>query len=245
MKYLEDNRIIPPSQYGFRKGKGTQLAIASIYETICLSQRSKFQANVVCRDVSKAIDKIWHNGLKFKILNLSLPDIMEKVLCSFLTDRTARNKWEGLIGPRFLIHSGVPQGSILYPSLYIFYMADIPPPGPSCEDYGFADDITQIIIYPHKSRRMLAIRTKREIERLKSYEKNWKIRTNKGIFAIISVSKSKPCEVLIDNNIVPFKKSAKILGLTISRTGINTHLKQRLGMAKRKKAKLKRFAALH
>ena len=69
-EYLEDNNSFNENQYGFRRGLGTELALAKIYELIALNQRKRSQCTLVCRDVSKAFDKVWHAGLKFKILNL-------------------------------------------------------------------------------------------------------------------------------------------------------------------------------
>ena len=63
-----------------------------MYEKIALNQKMRKQCNVICRDVSKAFDKVWHLGLKFKILQLQLPDIIEKILYNFLDNRTAQIK---------------------------------------------------------------------------------------------------------------------------------------------------------
>ena len=49
-----------------------------------------FCFNLVLRDVSKAFDRVWHLGLKYKILHLGLPVPVEHLLCDFLEDRTAR-----------------------------------------------------------------------------------------------------------------------------------------------------------
>ena len=68
MRYLEENNILHPDQYGFRKNKGTETALLRIYEQIAINQRYKYNCNIVCRDVSKAFDKVWHNGLCYKIL---------------------------------------------------------------------------------------------------------------------------------------------------------------------------------
>ena len=92
-----------------------------------MNQRQRFQCYVVCRDFTKAFDKVWHRGLKFKILLLQLPDIVEKILCSFLDDRTAQVKMEGQLSDKFELKSGVPQGSILSSTLYIFYTSDLRP----------------------------------------------------------------------------------------------------------------------
>ena len=128
-EYLEDSNLFNENQYGFRRGLGTELALAKIYELIALNQRERSQCTLVCRDVSKAFDKVWHAGLKFKILGLQLPDIMEKMLCSFLGDRTAQIKLRNKLSEKFMLGSGVPQGSILSPTIYIFYTSDMSAPG--------------------------------------------------------------------------------------------------------------------
>ena len=87
--YLENNKM-NVNQYGFRKKRGTELAILKLYELIALNQRNGGQCNIVCGDVAKAFDKVWHRGLKYKILQLQLSDIVEKILYSFLDDRTAQ-----------------------------------------------------------------------------------------------------------------------------------------------------------
>ena len=56
-----------------------------------------------------------------------LPLIIKKIICSFTSERTAQIKINDTIGPKFQLKSGVPQGSILSPSLYIFYTHDLPP----------------------------------------------------------------------------------------------------------------------
>ena len=76
--FLNDNNIIKDRQHGFRPLKGTSTALTIIHETIANSLANKNQVYVVLRDVSKAFDKVWLNGLKYKISRLQLPSIIEK-----------------------------------------------------------------------------------------------------------------------------------------------------------------------
>ena len=243
-KYLEENNILHEHQYGFRKNRGTEIALATIYETIALSQREKWQCNVVCRDVSKAFDRVWTKGLQYKIMQLTLPDIIEKTLTNFLTGRSAKIKTDGIVGPSFPIECGVPQGAILSPTMYILYTADTPRPTDGSLDVMFADDITQVIICQNKSKQLMATKTEKAIERINKYEKIWKIKTNQQKFKLLSISKEKPNDVRVDGTIIPFSREITTLGLTIKRCGINRHIDQRMAIARGTKTKLKRFRKL-
>ncbi len=83
--YITDNEIIHERQHSFRPNKGTTIAITTTYETIANALAEKHQAVVVLRDVAKAFDKVWHNGLKYKLLHLGLSPVLEKYSAIFWT----------------------------------------------------------------------------------------------------------------------------------------------------------------
>ena len=244
-RLYEENNLYNSHQYGFRKGRGTDMALTKIYEKIAINQKYYDHCNVVCRDISKAFDKVWLNGLKYKLVNTNeIPDILKKILCSYVTDRTAQIKINNVIGPKFELKSGVPQGGILSPNLFIIYTKDLPPPGPNATDIIFADDVTQIIENFRSNRIQLARDTEAEIERINKYERKWKISTNINKFSILSVSKSKPEVISVEGRRINFKNEIKILGLTLKRTGIIKHISDRITMAKNQTKKISRFSKL-
>ena len=244
MIFQEQNNNFNIEQYGFRRRKGTDIAIAKIYETIAINQHEKAQCNIVARDVQKAFDKVWLEGLQFKITLLELPEILEKIIISFTQNRSARIKHGELISNKIDLKSGVPQGSVLSPSLYITYTADMPPPGPGGLNVCFADDVTQVIEYMHASKQMLAIRTTREINKINNYENLWKIQTSADKFKLLSISASKPEDIIINNRQINFSENVNILGFKLSRTGFNPHIIERLNKARNELQKLKRFQNL-
>ena len=119
-----------------------------------------------------------------------MPSIITKLCCNYITNRFAQIRVGGVRGPKFPVKSGVPQGGILSPTLFIFYTHDMPPPGPNAMDICFADDVTQIIENKRNDRTQLARDTETEIKRINDYERRWKITTNMTKFTILTISSS-------------------------------------------------------
>ena len=247
MHYCKTNDIPSQHLFGFCKRKGTDTAIAIAYEKITINQKNKNHCNVICRDVAKAFDSVWIEGLQYKIINQEeLQDLLKRIICSFTNRRTAQIRMNATIGPIFQLQSVVPQGSILSPSLFIIFTHDLPLPHSDLStDVIFADDVTQVVEYRGNDREELAIQTEREIVRVNKYEKLWKIKTNAAKFKMISVSKTQPYPVSIDDNNMQFTNDVNLLGLTLSRTGFTKHMRNKINLAKQPMLKLKRFNKLN
>ena len=242
VEFFETNNLMNNNQYGFTKNRGTQNAVTVLYETIAMAQAKNYGCNVVSRDVAKAFDKVWHNGLKYKILLTEMDDLTKRMLCSYLDGRRAQIRVGKVTGEEFPILSGVPQGGVLAPILFNFYTRDTPAPGIGCTQILFADDHTQIITYPGpRGKAMLARKTANEITRVNNYERLWKIATSQEKFQLLSVSATKPKDVKVDNNIIPYKPHIKILGVTIGKRGTKEHALNCAKKAKSTATRLRRF----
>lgn len=73
-------------------------------------------------------------------------------------------------------------------------------------------------------------------------ENKWKIKTNKNKFQLLSISATKPREVVVDDERIPFKSKVTVLGMEFGTRGVSTHTKRRLATAKFQYTKLERFA---
>ncbi len=242
--FIQSQDILPSSQHGFREKRGTGTALAITTELIAQAAARRDQCFLVLRDVSKAFDKVWHQGLQFKILGLGLPNHLERILCDYLADRKARIRVGDTLGPEIELQSGVPQGGILSPTLYTIYTRDLPPPAIDCHDILYADDISQIITYRGKSKLLMADRVGREIERVNKFEKKWKIRTNMTKFTLIPLAAKKTKDVIADGELLEFAGRGKILGMSINTQGYNKHVSDTVNKGKRALSELYKFKNL-
>ena len=242
--YTEDNEIQDPCQYGYRERRGTTRALAITWEQIATAVAKKGNATLVLRDLEKAFDRVWHRGLKFRLLEIRTPDLLCRTVCNFLDGRSACIRIGSYIGPPFPLTTGVPQGSVLSPTLFITYTSDTPPPTQEENHTAFADDHSQLTTYPSKRRAIIASRTIRALKRRKTYEKKKKITNNEGKMRIITARRRKPSRFVVDGVRLQTQQSGKLLGCRLKWSGAKSQVTHNARKARLQLSKLRRFHAL-
>ena len=126
-------------QFGFRKGHSTTAQLARVVTDIINGFNQKFVTEALLLDISKAFDKVWHAGLLSKLIKHDIPSTYIRWIHSYLIDRTEFVSANGSHSVKRAIQTGVPQGSVLGPILFLFILNDIPR-DPRCSIALFADD---------------------------------------------------------------------------------------------------------
>ena len=128
-RYLDDNDLLSNKQFGFRSHRSTQDALNIMTNYINNNNDRRLKTVLVTKDVERAFDTVWHAGLKYKLCTkFNFPPLIKKLLCSFLDNRILRIKFLHKVSGNITMHAGVPQGSILSPTLYTLYTNDLPDP---------------------------------------------------------------------------------------------------------------------
>lgn len=132
--------LISPSQHGFTSSKSTVTNLLVFEEYILAAMTSGRQVDVAFVDFAKAFDKVDHSILIAKLKAYGIHGTLLSWLSDYLLDRSLRVKLPGSFSREFRQISGVPQGSLLGPHLFIAFINDISSIL-STESLLFADDV--------------------------------------------------------------------------------------------------------
>ena len=146
--YLKKHELLYSSQYGFRKGHSTQHVILDIVHDIQTNMNQRLLSCGVFIDLKKAFDTIDHDILLDKLNHYGFRGLINDWF-SYLKNRTQKTQVGHHISDKAVVRGGVPQGSILGPSLFLLYVSDIHRCLNKFRFYLFADDTN--ILYADKN----------------------------------------------------------------------------------------------
>lgn len=172
---LEQNNTIIQEQFGFVKNKSTTLQLARIVDEAMKKSNIKYSTAMILLDIEKAYDTIWRKGLIYKMQRQNIPIHLIKIIDSFLKQRTIQVKIKDKISAKLNTEEGLPQGSVIAPTLFNIYINDIPK-NQNTKLAMFADDtaIFATSVREEQAKNYL----QRHINQLQLYFEKWKLKIN-------------------------------------------------------------------
>lgn len=207
--------VLPNHQFGFREKHGTIEQVHRIIDTISRCLENKLCCSAVFLDISQAFDKVWHDGLLFKIKK-HLPHCLFRILKSYLDKRCYQVKYSDDLSEVHEIKSGVPQGSILGPVLYQIFAADIP-----TTDYTttatYADDTA--LLSAHSNPETASSQLQNHLTEVETWLKRWRIKANesKSVHVTFTLRRETCPPVKLNCKVIPQDNNAKYLGMHLDR----------------------------
>ena len=137
--YFIENNLISENQSGFKPGDSCINQLLAITHEIFSSFDDNYEVRGVFLDISKAFDKVWHEGIIRKLKRNRISGNLLSLLTDFLRNRKQGVILNGQSSSWPNINAGVPQGSILGPLLFLIYINDLSD-NLQCNPKLFADD---------------------------------------------------------------------------------------------------------
>ena len=169
--FYQMSRILHDAQHGFRKHRSTETQLIQLIDNLAHNIDNRIQTDAILLDFQKAFDKVPHQRLLYKLAYYGISPQAHNWVQSFLTNRTQQVLLEGNMSSPINVTSGVPQGSVLGPLLFLIYINDLP-------DYiqnnstvkMFADDT---IIYHPITNQQDTNALQEDLDALQRWESDW------------------------------------------------------------------------
>lgn len=215
MCHGNDNNILYPLQHGFRARRSCELQLLGFVSDLMKNMEDNKQTDIIVTDFSKAFDKVGHKRLLRKLEYYGIRGRNIRWISSFLTNRRQQVVLEGSTSSDVEVESGVPQGSVLGPCLFLFYVNDLPENMSSTVRL-FADDtIMYMTIQSPDDAKSL----QQDLDELCTWSSKWLMELNARKCHSISVTRKKTRSLhqyTLNGTALDSVTSAKYLGITIT-----------------------------
>ena len=227
IKHLESNNLLSDHQYGFRKARSTGDLLSYLTHVWSSSVRNFGESFIVALDISKAFDRVWHKALLAKLPAYGFTPSFCKLTSNFLSNRFISVVVDGTTSASFPVSSGVPQDSVLSPTLLLFINDLLH--ATASDVHSFADDSNLHKSSSFQCQPSSNARSQSRLAMSSTINSNlqsiseWgtrnlvKFNTSKTQLLTISVSNTPSnYPIIFENSEIPPFNSINILGLQIS-----------------------------
>ncbi len=176
-------------QHGFLRGRSTNTQLLVVYHQILECIASGQEVDAIYLDFSKAFDKVQHNLLLLKLKSYGISDPTLSWFGSYLSERQQRVVINGHSSDWLPVTSGVPQGSILGPLLFLIYINDLPT---------YLENNSSIALYADDSKLFRPIylpndsfSLQKDLDSLSHWGENWAMAFNVSKCKVVHFSRKK------------------------------------------------------
>ena len=215
VKHLDSNGLMYDLQHGFRERRSCETQLVSLIEDLASKSIQGKQTDLVLLDFSKAFDKVNHSKLILKLHSYGIRNTTLRWIQAFLSNRQQRVVIEGQESDSVAVTSGVPQGSVLGPILFLVYINDLPKDIVS-QVRLFADDTA---IYLTLEQQGDSDKLQRDLDRLQTWEARWDMEFNPSKCQVVRVTPSRDpvqTQYILHGQVLEAVSSARYLGVDIS-----------------------------
>ena len=184
MDHYERNKILADEQHGFRARRSCETQLLQTIQDIADGMSEGDQVDAVLLDFSKAFDKVPHKRLMYKLDHYGIRGKTHEWIQDFLTERKQHVLLEGKRSTTADVISGVPQGTVLGPLLFLTFINDMPQQTKS-EIRLFADD--SLLLRRIRSPQDTEI-LQNDLTALEKWEKDWQMEFNPNKCTVIHIT---------------------------------------------------------
>ena len=218
MRHFDHFNILTDKQHGFRKRRSTATQLIATIQGITSKLRSgKDQVDVILLDFAKAFDKVPHQRLLYKLSFYGIRGDTLKWIEAFLGHRKQQVLLDGCRSHQADVISGVPEGTVLGPLLFLAFINDLPESVKASDPRLFADDC---LLYKLINCDADAESVQQDLLALEEWERKWQMKFHPEKCQVIHISTNKRHErhtvYRLHGHTLEAVDSGKYLGLTIS-----------------------------
>ena len=235
-EFLTSNNLFNENQHGFRNGRSCLSQLLAHQNLIIEGLEDGWDVDVIYLDFAKAFDKVHHGILIRKIKEIGIRGKVLNWLKAFLSNRVQNISVEGTLSEESHVISGVPQGTVLGPLLFLIHISDINKEVRNSRVSSFADDTRILKIIKEPSDRSIL---QEDLNVVYDWSKNNKMQFNDSKFEMIRYTlrgeQTTSPYLAPDSTIIEQKSQIKDLGVSLNNdVTFSGNICEKVSCAKRK-----------
>ncbi|MEW8546320.1 MAG: reverse transcriptase family protein, partial [Candidatus Thiodiazotropha sp.] len=233
VKHLDEQGVLYDLQHGFREKRSCETQLVMLIEDLARNASVGKQTDIILLDFSKAFDKVNHSKLLWKLHSYGIRGQVLSWIKAFLGNRSQRVVIDGEESDSIPVTSGVPQGSVLGPILFLIYINDLP--DEVCSQVRLFADDTALYLTIESEQDSSTLQN--DLDRLSAWETKWDMEFNPSKCQVVQVTGSRRplnTSYTLHGQVLETVTCAKYLGVDIS-NGLswNPHVDRIVGSANR------------